>query len=62
MYGEIKYMSHVANDNARTFYEHVKEAIEKAGELYVEVQYQQSIQLNGKALWSALIIGRERNA
>jgi hypothetical protein len=60
MKGEIRRIYHVACDDGKDFFENVKTAIESMGELYVEIQYQQSIQLNGKALWSALIIGRER--
>jgi hypothetical protein len=61
MKGEIKRLSHVADVDGKSFFDKVKREIELMDDLYVEIQYQQSIQLDGRALWSAMIIGRERN-
>lgn len=58
--GEIKYIGHVSNTDGLEFYKGVRRLIESMGNLYAEIQYQTTMQPDGSALFSALVIGRLR--
>jgi hypothetical protein len=58
--GEIKYIGHVSDTDGLEFYKGVRRLIESMGDLYAEIQYQTTMQPDGRALFSALVIGRLR--
>ncbi|MEH7521719.1 hypothetical protein V7149_00330 [Bacillus sp. JJ1503] len=60
--GKIKNFTHVAQENADVFFEKVSKRLQELANLDVEVQYQCTMQPNGVALFSAVIIGREVKA
>lgn len=63
MNGEVRYIAHISQDNPTQFYRSLKSKIEEVpSNLYAEVQYHTTIQPNGKALFSAIILGRETEA
>jgi hypothetical protein len=61
--GEIKYMTHISQDDPDKFFRCVKQAVDSGDyhDLYVEIQYSTAMQPDGRCLFSALIIGRVRN-
>lgn len=59
--GEIKRTAQVSQTNIMDFYRCLNAEIGKFDDLYVEVQYQTSMQPDGRALFSALLIGRARH-
>jgi hypothetical protein len=59
--GGIKRTAQVSQTNIMDFYRCLNEEIGKFDDLYVEVQYQTSMQSDGRALFSALLIGRARH-
>lgn len=58
----IRHLAHVSNEDGNVFYDHVLNTIGRFHGYDVEVQYQTTMQPNGKALFSALILGREKEA
>lgn len=58
--GEIKWFGIVSQDDADKYVQKVKEAVElNCRGLYVEIQYQPTMQPNGRQLYTATIIGRQ---
>lgn len=62
--GKIARHAHISFDDTKTFFESLTEHIREFNKLgyFTEIQYQTSMQLNGKALFSAIILGREKEA
>ncbi|MEK4910595.1 hypothetical protein [Niallia sp. FSL M8-0099] len=58
--GEIKYFAHISQEGAESFYKAMQEIIPRVGNHYAEIQYSTTMQPNGIALFSAIVIGRER--
>lgn len=58
--GEVGYFSQVMNYDPEKFYADVQEQLAKCEDFQPEVHYQMTMQPNGRALQSALIIGRVR--
>ena len=58
--GTIVYHGVVSNDDHQKFMDALKEHIENCGENYAEVQYHPVMQLSGKVLLTAYVIGRTR--
>jgi hypothetical protein len=59
--GEIKRTALASQDDAKSFYRGLNDKISEFGDLYVEVHYQTAMQPDGRALFSALLIGRARH-
>lgn len=62
MDGQIVMTAHIAIEGADSFFAALTKRIDEyqTKKLAVEVQYQPIIQLNGNALFTAVILGREK--
>lgn len=59
--GTIKRVSHVSFNDVYEFYKGLRDQIDRMPDsLDVEIQYQTTMQPDGRALFSALILGRTR--
>lgn len=62
MNGQIMKTGHISHDHAPSFFSNltrITDEYQSAG-LSVEIQYQPLIQLNGQALFTAVILGRKQ--
>lgn len=64
MGGDIKYLAHISQYTPEAFYEGLGEQIEECcrQDLYTEIQYQTTMEPTGRALFSAIVLGRTKEA
>lgn len=62
MGGDIKYLAHVSQYTPVAFYEALGAKIEDCyrQDLYTEIQYQTTVEPTGRALFSAIVLGRTK--
>lgn len=58
---KVGYVGVISNDDAEVFYKQIIELIESKPQYEYEFNYTTEIQLNGKLLYTCLLIGRDLN-